>query len=69
VVTRLVGTHPSDDDDVFWVKVGSREVQIDTGDGGVPPFLLENEEEGSRLETSDPELAISHIRDLLRESD
>ena len=69
VVTRLVGTHPADDDNVYWVRIGAREVQIDAHPGGLPPFLLEGDAEGSRLQTSDPDTAWNHIRRLLQAAD
>src|SRR5687768_7629956 len=39
--SRMVATHPADDDNVFWVKRAGVEVQIDTGDRGAPPFTVE----------------------------
>lgn len=53
-VTRLTVTHESDDDNVFWVRHGGRELQIDTGARGQPPFTVEGQGPGSRLDTSDP---------------
>jgi hypothetical protein len=69
IVTRLIGTHPADDDNVFWVRVGSREVQIDTQEGGPPPFVMEGDEERSRLETSDHVTARNHIRAFMQAAD
>jgi hypothetical protein len=69
ILTRLIGTHPADDDNVFWVRVGSREVQIDTHEGGLPPFVMEGDEEGPRLETPDYVTARNHIRAFMQAAD
>ena len=69
LVTRLQGTHPADDDNVYWVRVGSTEVQLDTGDRGAPPFVVEGEETGSRLDTADAAAASQHLRALLEADD
>ncbi len=52
VVERLQVTHPADDDNVYFLgdEHGFDRVQVDTGPGGRPPFLIEAEE---RFETSD----------------
>ena len=52
VVERLQVTHPGDDDNVYFLgdERGLDRVQIDTGSGGQPPFLIEAAE---RFETSD----------------
>ena len=64
-VSRLVGTWPADDDNVFWIRRNRVEVQIDTADGGVPPFTVESDEPGSRLDTNDAEAATERINRLL----
>jgi hypothetical protein len=56
-VYRLVGSYPVDDDNVYWIRRGTFEVQIDTLEPGAPPFLIESDRPGSRLKTSDPESA------------
>jgi len=56
-VYRLVASHPADDDNVFWIRRGIFEVQIDTSRSGTPPFLIESDRPGSRLQTSDAESA------------
>ena len=33
-LSRMVGTHPADDANVFWIQRNGIKVQIDTGDGG-----------------------------------
>lgn len=63
-VSRFVGTYPADDDNVYWVRRESLEVQIDTYEAGAPPFMIESCRPGSLLTTSDPEVA---VRDVLAE--
>jgi len=65
VVSRLVGTHPADDDNVFWVRRAGVEAQIDTAPGGAPPFTVESDAPGTRLDTADAEAAREHIEHLL----
>jgi hypothetical protein len=67
-IERLIVTHPGDDDNVWRLSVGpqpwatgQRNVQIDTAPGGTPPFLVEGDDEGQRLETSDPAEAAEAI--------
>jgi hypothetical protein len=64
-VSRMVGTHPADDDNVFWVNRTGVEVQIDTGDGGAPPFTVEGDGPGTRLDTDDADAATKRINRLL----
>jgi len=64
-VSRLVGTFPADDDNVYWVRRGSFEVQIDTEPGGEAPFVVESDRPGSRLDTSDPERVWRYAADEL----
>jgi hypothetical protein len=64
-VSRMVGTHPADDDNVFWVQRIGAEVQIDTGPAGTPPFTVEGDEPGTRLDTDDAEAATERINGLL----
>jgi hypothetical protein len=65
IVTRLVGTHPADDDNVFWVQLQGTDVQIDTGDGGSPPFTIESAVPGTRLDTHDTAAATEFVNQLL----
>lgn len=64
-VTRMVGTHPADDDNVFWVTRTEREVQIGTADAGDPPFTVEGDGPSDRLDTDDTAAAIEHVIRLL----
>jgi len=60
VVERLTGTHPADDDNVFWFGTPDNpgRVQVDTQPQGQPPFLIEAEQ---RFQTNDPNEAASII--------
>src|SRR5690242_5330853 len=67
-VERLTVSHPGDDDNVWWLwtgpeqrPAGQRSVQIDTGPGGAPPFLVEGDDPDQRLETSDAAVAADAI--------
>ena len=64
-LSRMVGTHPADDDNVFWIQRNGIKVQIDTGDGGAPPFQVESDERSSRLVTDDTRAAQVRINRLL----
>jgi hypothetical protein len=64
-VSRMVGSHPADDDNVFWLQRTGVEVQIDTGPAGTPPFMVEGDEPGTRLDTDDAEAATDQINRLL----
>lgn len=61
-IERLKVTHPGGDDDNLWfLRRGSNatyEMQIETRAGGEPPFLLEGDAEGQRVETSSAATAI-----------
>lgn len=80
-IERLVGTHPADDDNVFWISVrlsprfrGWESVQVDTYPGGRPPFLLEGDRhllEGDRkideyVNVGDPTDALLILTERLR---
>ena len=65
LVSRLVGSHPADDDNVFWVTRTGIEVQIDTGGEGSPPFTVEGNQPGTRLDTDDRDAATEFIYRLL----
>ena len=54
IVERLQVKHPGDDGSVYFLgdEHGLDRVQLDTGPGGRPPFLVETEG-GERFETSD----------------
>ena len=64
-VSRLVGTHRADDDNGFWVQRAGVEVQVDTAPGGAPPFTVESDGPGTRLDTDDADAAEVHIKRLL----
>lgn len=64
-VTRLVGTHSADDENVYWVKLAQTEVQIDTAGRGSAPFVVEGLMAGSRLDTDDQVAALRHLESLL----
>jgi hypothetical protein len=61
----MVGTHPADDDNVFWVQRAGVEVQVDTWPGGAAPFIVEGDAPGTRLETPDATAATEHVERLL----
>jgi hypothetical protein len=64
VVERLEVTHPADDDNVYFLgeEHGAGRVQIDTGDDGRPPFVIEAQE---RFETSDVAEAVAVVSSWL----
>ena len=63
-IERLRVTHPADDDNVWFVRLREREVQIDCRRGGLPPFLIEGN--GGAPETADDvELAAAVIGRML----
>lgn len=47
-VERMQVTHVADDDNVWFVRLGTREVQFDCHPNGLPPFLVEGDD-GERL--------------------
>ena len=67
VVERLQVTHRADDDNVYFIgdQRGLDRVQLDTADGGQPPFCIEN---GGRHQTSDAYEASRSIRSSLEQS-
>lgn len=64
-VRRLVGTHRADDDNIYWLCRGAVEVQLDTGEGGDGPFVVEADRLDSRLDTPNPVQAWLHLEALL----
>ncbi len=60
IVERLSVTHPSDDDNVYFLGDGRDlgRIQVDTFPGGQPPFVIEADD---RVETSDVAEAIALI--------
>jgi uncharacterized iron-regulated membrane protein len=65
VVSRLVGTHAADDDNVFWVRRGGVEVQIDTASAGDPPYVVKSDGLGTRLNTDDADAVAACVKRLL----
>jgi hypothetical protein len=59
-VERLQVTHPGDDDNVYFLRVGSGVDcgQVDSGEQGRPPFVVEG---ASRTDTSDPVEALAAV--------
>lgn len=64
-VERLKVTHPADDDNLWFVRVGATEVQFDCHPGGQPPFLIEGEKDERHSATSVGD-ALAVIEDMLR---
>jgi hypothetical protein len=62
-VERLVGTWAADDDNVYWLGHGGVEVQIDTCEGGQPPFVVESTR--GRFETTSKAAAAHYVIDDL----
>ena len=58
-IDRLVSSHLADDDNVYWLRLGAIEVQVDTGPDGALPFVVESDRPGSRLSTFDPAQALA----------
>lgn len=61
---RLAVTHPSDDDNLWFISDGGREVQFDCSPGGLPPFLIEDDD-GARITAHDVTEGVSSITRLL----
>ncbi|MFJ6617742.1 hypothetical protein ACIQOW_09255 [Kitasatospora sp. NPDC091335] len=59
-VERLRVTRPGDDDNVYFLGVGSRtgRVQVDSGEHGQPPFVVEG---AGRIRTTDPAEALAAV--------
>jgi hypothetical protein len=68
VVERLHVAHPADDDNVYFLgdERGLDRVQVDTGGGGRPPFLIEAE---GQFETSDVAEAVAVVSSWLGAGD
>lgn len=62
-VERLVGTYPTDDDNVYWLHHAGAQVQVDTPAEGRLPVLVEAD--NTRLELGTVDAAASLIIDLL----
>ncbi|MFB9238454.1 hypothetical protein ACFFWC_23480 [Plantactinospora siamensis] len=65
VVERLGKTHPTDDDNVYFLGLGhvANIVQVDTGPNGQPPFLIEAED---RVYASNPTEALTAVQTRLK---
>ena len=61
---RLGKTHPSDDDNVYFLGVANLQniVQVDTGPDGQPPFTIEADD---RIDTSESAEALAAIQAVL----
>jgi hypothetical protein len=63
VIERLQVSHPDADDDNLWFirthTDAAVAVQIETHPGGEPPFLVEGDDAGQRVETSSAGEAIT----------
>ncbi|MGC0423511.1 hypothetical protein [Embleya sp. AB8] len=57
-VERLRVTHPGDDDNVYFLSVGSARVQVDSGPHGQAPFIVEGL---IRTDTPDPAEALAAV--------
>jgi hypothetical protein len=74
VIERLLDTYPTDDDNVFWLSLGSsprfrggESAQVDTETDGRPPFLLEGEQQrGEYMEATNPSEALGILVNWLR---
>jgi hypothetical protein len=65
-IARLRAMHPSDDDNVWWLTLAGAgaDVQIDSAEGGEPPFMLESDTDRvSRVGTVDA--AVTALRPWL----
>lgn len=62
-IQRLRVSHPADDDNLWFIGVAGQpdDVQIDAHPGGQPPFLIEGNDDGQRLSTSDTDEAVATI--------
>ncbi|MER7275863.1 hypothetical protein ABT369_15530 [Dactylosporangium sp. NPDC000244] len=49
-IERVRRTHPGDDDNVWWLTLAEADsdVQIDSAEGGEPPFVLESDTDPAR---------------------
>ena len=67
VIERLQVKYPADDDNVYFIGCGHDLdlIQLDTADGGQPPFLIENG--GRRHTTQTAEVATIIIRNWLEQ--
>jgi len=69
IIERLEVKHPADDDNLYclffadWDKFEN--IQVETADGGQPPFLIEN---GQQHETTDITEAVTLIRAWLEQN-
>jgi hypothetical protein len=63
-VERLAVTRRSDDDNLWFVSDGGHDVQFDCQPGGLPPFLVEDDD-GVRLTAHDVAEGVSAIMRLL----
>ncbi len=64
-IERLTVTHPADDDNVWFIRDGRREVQLDCHPGGSGPFLVEGDEEAP-VQVADVEEALAAVQRVMR---
>ena len=60
-IERLQVTHPADDENLWFVRRGDREVQFDCHPGGQPPFLVEGDGLDQRQSAGSAEAAAKVI--------
>jgi hypothetical protein len=67
LIERLEVKHPADDDNMYFLFFADwdkfENIQVETAQGGQPPFLIEND---GRHETTDPTEAVTLIRASLK---
>jgi hypothetical protein len=63
-VERLAVAHPSDDDNLWVVSEAGHEVQFDCHPGGLPPFLIEDDD-GAQITAHDVAEGVSSLTRLL----
>jgi hypothetical protein len=65
-IDRLEVTHPVDDENLWFFRAASgADVQLESGPGGVGPFLIEGDRVGQRAEASDVSGAVEIVLDWL----
>lgn len=59
-IDRLVTARPSDDDNVWFIRLSESvgEIQLDSMPDGAPPFLLESDFERERADTAEAAIGV-----------